>query len=155
VPAWARATAFDAAATINIGIVSPLTGPASGFGEPDPYVVGLARAAFAKGLKIGGKTYAVKVIEKDSQSGPVSGLTMPMLIVAAASNAVARAHAGTVPAAPPIATPPMAAPLRLRNSPRLTPPDPCVASSDMRSPLSLAVMRPLRRRAGMLNRPHG
>ena len=80
VPAWARATAFDAAATINIGIVSPLTGPASGFGEPDPYVVGLARAAFAKGLKIGGKTYAVKVIEKDSQSGPAAAAAAQQLI---------------------------------------------------------------------------
>src|SRR5579871_4581909 len=67
-PAWARATAFDAAATtINIGIVSPLTGPEAGFGEPDPYVISLARAAFAKGLKIGGKPYAVNIIEKDSQ----------------------------------------------------------------------------------------
>ena len=56
-------------------IVSPLTGPDAGFGEPDPYVVGLARAAFAKGLKVGGKTYAVKIIEKDSQSGPAVART--------------------------------------------------------------------------------
>ena len=64
------ARSLDAASTINIGYVSPLTGPDSGFGEPDPYVVGLARAAFAKGLKVGGKSYGVKIIEKDSQSGP-------------------------------------------------------------------------------------
>src|SRR5476649_39612 len=70
-PAWARPRgpeAFDAAATIKIGFVSPLTGPAAGFGEPDPYVIGLARTAFAKGLKIGGKTYGVQIVEKDSQS---------------------------------------------------------------------------------------
>jgi len=71
--AWARPRgplAHEAAATIKIGYVSPLTGPAAGFGEPDPYVISLARAAFAKGLKIGGKTYAVQIIEKDSQSVP-------------------------------------------------------------------------------------
>lgn len=79
-PAWARSVAHDAAATINIGIVSPLTGPESGFGEPDPYVVGLARAAFAKGLKVGGKSYAVKIIEKDSQSGPAAASSAQDLI---------------------------------------------------------------------------
>ena len=79
-PAWARSTAHDAAAAINIGIVSPLTGPESGFGEPDPYVTGLARAAFAKGLKIAGKTYHVNVIEKDSQSGPAAASAAQELI---------------------------------------------------------------------------
>ncbi len=39
---------------IKIGFVSPLTGPAAGFGEPDPYVLGLANKALAKGLTIGG-----------------------------------------------------------------------------------------------------
>jgi branched-chain amino acid transport system substrate-binding protein len=81
-PAWAatRPVAYDAASTITIGIVSPLTGPASGFGEPDPYVVGLARAAFGKGLKVGGKSYAVKIIEKDSQSGPAAASSAQSLI---------------------------------------------------------------------------
>ncbi len=31
--------------TIKIGYVSPITGATSGFGEPDPYVIGLARKA--------------------------------------------------------------------------------------------------------------
>jgi branched-chain amino acid transport system substrate-binding protein len=73
-PAWARPRnpdARDAAVeTITIGYVSPLTGPAAGFGEPDPYVVSLARAAFAKGLKVHGKTYKVDIVQKDSQSQP-------------------------------------------------------------------------------------
>jgi len=72
-PIWARpkdAEAYDAASTITIGFVSPLTGPAAGFGEPDPYVLGLARKAFAKGLTVGGKHYAVKIVNKDSQSAP-------------------------------------------------------------------------------------
>ncbi len=75
-PAWASrgrvAGAHEAASTITIGYVSPLTGPDSGFGEPDPYVIGLAKAAFAKGLKIGGKTYSVNVINKDAQSNPAT-----------------------------------------------------------------------------------
>jgi branched-chain amino acid transport system substrate-binding protein len=69
-PAWARPRADDASSTIKIGFVSPLTGPAAGFGEPDPYVLSLARRAFAKGLTIGGKHYSVQIIEKDAQSAP-------------------------------------------------------------------------------------
>ena len=73
-PAWASrgrvAGAHAAASTITIGYVSPLTGPAAGFGEPDPYVIGLARKAFAKGLKVGGKTYSVNIVQKDAQSTP-------------------------------------------------------------------------------------
>jgi branched-chain amino acid transport system substrate-binding protein len=57
------------AGTIKIGFVSPLTGPDSGFGEPDPYVVSLARKAFAPGLTVGGKKYSVQIITEDSQSG--------------------------------------------------------------------------------------
>jgi len=56
--------------TIKIGYVSPLTGPAAGFGEPDPYVISLAKKAFASGLTIGGKHYTVEILNEDSQSGP-------------------------------------------------------------------------------------
>jgi branched-chain amino acid transport system substrate-binding protein len=83
-PAWARPRgpeAFDAASTIKIGYVSPLTGAASGFGEPDPYVIGLARTAFAKGLKIGGKTYGVQIIEKDSQSVPATAAQVAQQLI--------------------------------------------------------------------------
>jgi branched-chain amino acid transport system substrate-binding protein len=59
--------------SIKIGYVSPLTGPAAGFGEPDPYVLGLARKAFSGGLSIGGKTYSVEIISKDGQSDPAVG----------------------------------------------------------------------------------
>jgi branched-chain amino acid transport system substrate-binding protein len=58
------------AGTIKIGYVSPLTGPAAGFGEPDPYVIGLAKAAFAPGITIAGKKWDVQIISKDSQSTP-------------------------------------------------------------------------------------
>jgi branched-chain amino acid transport system substrate-binding protein len=33
-------------------------------------VIGLAKKAFAKGLSSGGKTYSVKIVDKDSQSNP-------------------------------------------------------------------------------------
>ena len=56
--------------SIKIGYVSPLTGPASGFGEPDPYVIGLAKKAFQNGLTIGGTNYSVEIVTRDSQSTP-------------------------------------------------------------------------------------
>jgi len=76
-PGVARAAGFTiaeraaSANTIKIGFISPRTGPLAGFGEPDPYVLGLARAALAKGLTIGGKRYAVTIVDKDTHSDPV------------------------------------------------------------------------------------
>lgn len=71
-PVWARPKSADAADanTITLGFVSPLTGPAAGFGEPDPYVIGLARKAFANGITVKGQHYAVKIVNKDAQSAP-------------------------------------------------------------------------------------
>jgi branched-chain amino acid transport system substrate-binding protein len=71
-PAWARVVseAAPAAATIKVGFISPRSGPLGSFGEPDPYALSLARRALAKGLTIGGKHYAVKIIDKDNQSSP-------------------------------------------------------------------------------------
>jgi branched-chain amino acid transport system substrate-binding protein len=68
VPALAS-NRVQATGSIKIGFVSPRTGPAAGFGEPDGYVLGLAKKAFARGLTIGGKHYTVEIIDKDSQSG--------------------------------------------------------------------------------------
>ena len=56
--------------TLKIGFLSPLTGPLGSFGEADPWIVSEFRRALAKGLKIGGKTYAVTIIAKDTQSDP-------------------------------------------------------------------------------------
>lgn len=70
--AWARPIEHlgrDAAVgTINLGYVSPMTGADAGFGEPDPYVISLVRKKVEKGVKIGGKTYRVNIIQKDAQS---------------------------------------------------------------------------------------
>jgi branched-chain amino acid transport system substrate-binding protein len=59
--------------SIKIGYVSPITGPASGFGEPDAYVISLANKAFSKGLSIGGTTYSVQIVSRDGQSTPSVG----------------------------------------------------------------------------------
>jgi branched-chain amino acid transport system substrate-binding protein len=59
--------------TLKIGFVSPITGPAAGFGEPDAYVLELARKAFANGLSIGDTKYDVTIIDKDGQSDPQRG----------------------------------------------------------------------------------
>jgi branched-chain amino acid transport system substrate-binding protein len=58
--------------TIKIGFVSPRTGASAGVGEPDSYVLDLARKALATGLKIGGTRYDVEVIDRDSQTNPVA-----------------------------------------------------------------------------------
>ena len=57
--------------TLKIGLVTPRTGQAAGFGEVDPYILGLVRKATADGVKGGdGKTYKVEILPRDSQSSP-------------------------------------------------------------------------------------
>jgi len=59
------------AKTIRIGYVSPLTGEAASFGEPDPYVLGIVRKTLAGGITgADGKRYSVELLQKDSQSSP-------------------------------------------------------------------------------------
>ncbi len=61
----------DAASTIKIGFISPRTGPLAGFGEPDGYLLARARKTFGPGVTVGGKKYAVQIIDKDTTSDPV------------------------------------------------------------------------------------
>ncbi|HKI98206.1 MAG TPA: ABC transporter substrate-binding protein [bacterium] len=68
VPAF-QSTA-GAAETLRVGFVSPLSGPLAGFGEGDPYVVGLARKALSNGFRVGHKRYAVEILARDGQSDP-------------------------------------------------------------------------------------
>ena len=55
---------------LRIGFISPRTGPLAGFGEADGYVLELAREAVKDGLTIGGKKYAVEILDRDTQSDP-------------------------------------------------------------------------------------
>jgi branched-chain amino acid transport system substrate-binding protein len=56
--------------TIRIGFISPVTGPLGLFGETDSYTLEKIRKHFANGLEVGGKTYQVKVFDRDAQSDP-------------------------------------------------------------------------------------
>ncbi len=56
--------------SIKIGFISPRTGPLGSFGEGDGYVLELVRKAFAAGLTIGGKSYNVEILDRDTQSDP-------------------------------------------------------------------------------------
>jgi branched-chain amino acid transport system substrate-binding protein len=55
---------------LKVGFVSPRTGALAGFGETDGYVLQLVRKALAGGLTIGGKTYEVQILDRDTQSDP-------------------------------------------------------------------------------------
>ncbi|HEY5016241.1 MAG TPA: ABC transporter substrate-binding protein [Streptosporangiaceae bacterium] len=59
--------------TINIGFITPLTGPLAGFASGDNFVLGQIRntPAFKNGLKVGGKKYKANIVVMDSQSNPV------------------------------------------------------------------------------------
>ena len=55
--------------SIKIGYVSPETGSLAPFGEADQYVIGAVSTFFAQNpIKVGGRTYPVQVLKRDSQS---------------------------------------------------------------------------------------
>ncbi|HCU94733.1 MAG TPA: ABC transporter substrate-binding protein [Actinobacteria bacterium] len=58
--------------TINIGFITPLTGPLAGFASGDKFVLDTIRAtsAYAKGFTVGSKNYKVNIVTADSQSDP-------------------------------------------------------------------------------------
>jgi branched-chain amino acid transport system substrate-binding protein len=61
----------DAAArTIKLGYVTPKTGSLAGFGEADDYVLGSMQEIFKDGLRIGGTSYPIQIVPKDTQSDP-------------------------------------------------------------------------------------
>ena len=56
--------------TLRVGFISPRTGALAGFGQTDGYILDLARASLKSGLTIGGKTYGVEILDRDTQSDP-------------------------------------------------------------------------------------
>lgn len=56
--------------TLRVGFISPRTGPLGSFGEGDGHVLDLVRKALAPGLTIGGKTFKVELLDRDTQSDP-------------------------------------------------------------------------------------
>jgi len=56
--------------TLKVGFISPRTGALAGFGETDGYILSVVRKSLANGISVGGKSYAVEIIDRDSQSDP-------------------------------------------------------------------------------------
>lgn len=65
-----RRASAQAAGTLKVGFISPRSGALAGFGETDGYVLDLARKALANGLSVNGKSYAVEILDRDTQSDP-------------------------------------------------------------------------------------
>ncbi|HEX7324377.1 MAG TPA: ABC transporter substrate-binding protein [Rhodanobacteraceae bacterium] len=55
---------------IRVGFISPRSGDLGAFDSSDSYMLPLVRKALAKGLEIGGETYRVTILDRDSQSSP-------------------------------------------------------------------------------------
>jgi len=66
-PYVARAETSD---TIRIGYIDQFTGIRSNFAETAPWVVEQMQTHLKDGIEIGGKRYAVEILQRDSQSDP-------------------------------------------------------------------------------------
>ncbi len=55
---------------IKLGYVSPQTGPLAAFAEADNFTLAMLRDVVKGGASIGGRTHAIEVVVKDSQSNP-------------------------------------------------------------------------------------
>lgn len=70
-PAILRSTrAYAQTPTLRVGHVSPRTGPLAGFAEADDYILQAVAEKFGTGSSNNGKTWAIEIISKDSQSNP-------------------------------------------------------------------------------------
>lgn len=70
-PAILRSTrAYADTPTLRVGHVSPRTGPLAGFAEADDYILQAITEKFGPGIANNGKTWAIEIISKDSQSNP-------------------------------------------------------------------------------------
>ncbi len=69
-PSSVFAQGADAAGTLKVGFISPRSGALAGFGEGDEYVLEVARKTLAAGITVGGKHYAVEILDRDTQSDP-------------------------------------------------------------------------------------
>jgi branched-chain amino acid transport system substrate-binding protein len=67
-----KGTGSSSGDTITIGMVIPQTGALAGFASGDTFVVNRIRQTpqYKNGFKVGGKTYKVNIVVKDSQSDP-------------------------------------------------------------------------------------
>jgi branched-chain amino acid transport system substrate-binding protein len=65
-----KGASSGATGTINIGFITPLTGDLAGFASGDQFVLSQIKKAsiYKSGIKIGSKTYDIKINVQDSQS---------------------------------------------------------------------------------------
>jgi branched-chain amino acid transport system substrate-binding protein len=71
-PGSRKTPAAGSTGTVTLGYISPFTGPLAGFASGDKFVIDTIRntPAYARGFKVGGKTYQVNIIVADSRSDP-------------------------------------------------------------------------------------
>ena len=67
---WTTALHAQSTRTLKLGLVTPRTGPLAPFAEADGFVVDAMRKLWVNGLAIGGRSYPVEFIVKDSTSNP-------------------------------------------------------------------------------------
>lgn len=79
IPALVQAQA--GAKTIKIGYLTTLSGVRANFGEADNWSLERVRAALKDGLTIGGTTYKVEIVVRDTQSDANRGATMSSELV--------------------------------------------------------------------------
>ncbi|MBU6441474.1 MAG: ABC transporter substrate-binding protein [Betaproteobacteria bacterium] len=65
-----QAQAAPAGTELRIGYISPRTGALAGFGECDPFVLDLVRKKTGGRIEVAGKSYALNILERDTQSDP-------------------------------------------------------------------------------------
>ncbi|MEP2529949.1 ABC transporter substrate-binding protein [Shimia sp.] len=65
-----RTASAQSGTVLKVGFISPRSGPLAGFGEGDAYVLEQARKALESGLEIGGTSYSVEILDRDTQSDP-------------------------------------------------------------------------------------
>ena len=65
-----RTRAYAATPVLRVGHVSPRSGPLAGFAEADDHILAAVTERFAQGIDNNGKTWAIEVISRDSQSNP-------------------------------------------------------------------------------------
>lgn len=56
--------------TIKVGYVTPQTGALAGFAEADQLMIQMFQEAVSGGIEVGGTTYGVEIVVRDSQSNP-------------------------------------------------------------------------------------
>jgi len=84
--------------TIKVGYISPQSGALALFGEADAFILDAIRGALKGGVSVGGKSYPVEILTRDTQSNPnraaevandlISGAKVDLVVVASAPETV-------------------------------------------------------------------